>query len=303
MEPQTFSTRRVGRAGRISAWEAHHERALVGLACVAPRSGEFDATVRSARVGPFDVAHVVATPHAVRRTRAHIVAHDAPGRAIYLTRRGDARLISDEQVLGHGPGSAVVCATDRPFSREFRGGVDEIVIAFSDADAAHLLATEAVPTGRLDVGATATMRLVAGAVHRRVMGRLASSGWSDDDLIDRIRLLLVPGLASTEAGRRSIVLDFVDAHLDDTRLNTASIAARLDLTDRTMRRLFSSAERSLAEEIRMRRLSAALHMLRGTVPIGEIAGRCGFASHPHFSRAFRMHYGCTPREVRSGHPV
>jgi transcriptional regulator GlxA family with amidase domain len=48
------------------------------------------------------------------------------------------------------------------------------------------------------------------------------------------------------------------------------------------------------------RLALAVDMLRrsnGRAQIGEIAHRCGFSNHAHFSRVFKKRYGATPSEV------
>lgn len=303
MEPQTFSTRRVNDAERIDAWEAHHARALLGLACAGPRSGAFEATVRSVRVGPYGLAHVVATPHAVRRTREHIGDPAPAGRVIYLTRRGDARLVDAAGVLRHGPGSAIVCAADQPFEREFRGGVDELVVTFGGDTAERLLPGGPVPRGRIPGAVAGTSRLLVASVHRVIRERLVAPEGTVDDLTERLRMLFAPDLAAAPEGRRTLVLDFVDEHLHEPGLSAGSIASRLDLSDRTLRRLFAAADRSLAEEIRTRRLRRARQMLGSTAAIGDIAAACGFASHEHFSRLFRAEYGFAPRDARPARSI
>ena len=52
-----------------------------------------------------------------------------------------------------------------------------------------------------------------------------------------------------------------------------------------------------------RRLAAVAEALRNprdTRPIAQIAYGLGFASAPHFSRAFRARFGATPSDVRHG---
>jgi AraC family transcriptional regulator len=49
-----------------------------------------------------------------------------------------------------------------------------------------------------------------------------------------------------------------------------------------------------------RRLERARQLLvTGTLPIGQIALRLGFADTPHFARTFRRHVGVSPGEFRT----
>jgi AraC-like DNA-binding protein len=35
-------------------------------------------------------------------------------------------------------------------------------------------------------------------------------------------------------------------------------------------------------------------MRRHNIAVAEIASRCGFSDHAHFTRSFKSHFGCTP---------
>ena len=77
------------------------------------------------------------------------------------------------------------------------------------------------------------------------------------------------------------------------------IAGYLSLGTSTLRRslqLESQSYREIIEEVRM---SLALAQLQTTsLPIGEIASRCGYLSSSRFTARFRQHYGCLPKNVR-----
>ncbi|MCR6048758.1 helix-turn-helix domain-containing protein, partial [Salmonella enterica] len=58
----------------------------------------------------------------------------------------------------------------------------------------------------------------------------------------------------------------------------------------------SESYRQIIEEVRM---SCALSQLQSTtLPIGEIARRCGYLSGSRSTARFRHHYGCLPSPVR-----
>ncbi|POT57863.1 AraC family transcriptional regulator [Citrobacter amalonaticus] len=77
------------------------------------------------------------------------------------------------------------------------------------------------------------------------------------------------------------------------------IARRLAMGTSTLRRRLqqeSQSYRQIVEEVRM---SCALAQLQSTtLPIGEIALRCGYLSGSRFTARFRQHYGCLPKQVR-----
>ncbi|MFZ8757057.1 AraC family transcriptional regulator [Microbacterium sp. HMH0099] len=306
MDRQFFATRHLAEADRVATWEAHHAHALVGLGCALPRSGAFDAAVRSARVGPYDLAHVVATPHAVERTPRHIRSHESPGCVLYLSRRGRSELRSRTGEIAHGPGAVVLCEGDEPFERRFREGVDELVIRVSPTATADLVPPGSAPAATLVTDGDAPVAaLLTRSLRRHVEAGLSrpDDATVADDLTERLRLLLTPGASTSAEGLRTIVLDHVDEHLHETDLTTETVAERLRVTERTVRRLFAPTGTSLADEIRHRRLTRAHRLLRGSGTIADVARRSGFASQAHFSRAFRSEYGCRPSDVRTLPPL
>jgi AraC-like DNA-binding protein len=66
---------------------------------------------------------------------------------------------------------------------------------------------------------------------------------------------------------------------------------------RTFLEAFGRTPIDYVREVRLRRAARLLH--RGDLSVNEIAGRIGFASRSHFSRAFRDQFGCSPTKFRS----
>jgi len=99
------------------------------------------------------------------------------------------------------------------------------------------------------------------------------------------------------------VKDFVESHLANPRLDTATIAAAVRLSPRYINGLFHDDETSLMRYVWRRRLDRCRRDLLDPVSIGrsvsEIALGWGFSDLAHFSRAFRRRFGCSPSELRS----
>lgn len=100
------------------------------------------------------------------------------------------------------------------------------------------------------------------------------------------------------------VLGFARAHLRDPDLDVETIAHAVHLSVRQVHRLFSGEPTSLMQWVMTQRLQNCYRELEQTSSrgrsIGRIAYEWGFSDQAHFSRAFRKHFGRSPREVRRG---
>ena len=87
-----------------------------------------------------------------------------------------------------------------------------------------------------------------------------------------------------------------------TELRLPEVARRIGASERALQRAFSEhGNLSFSEELRARRLEVAARLLRGTdLPVGAIAHRVGYGDHAPFTKAFRRHYGLSPRAYANG---
>ncbi len=88
-------------------------------------------------------------------------------------------------------------------------------------------------------------------------------------------------------------------------LATEDIARLVGVSRRQLERLFKQHLDSLPSryylDLRLARARRLLQQTSGSVL--QIGLACGFSSGPHFSNAYRAHFGLTPREQRSGRAV
>ncbi len=107
-------------------------------------------------------------------------------------------------------------------------------------------------------------------------------------------------LSALSAGYLLAAKAFIDEHLGDEALRAEHVAAGVGISERHLRRLFAVQGGSLADHLLARRLERARHDLLDprlrSCTVAETAYRCGFASHAHFSRAFKLRFGMTPSE-------
>lgn len=102
------------------------------------------------------------------------------------------------------------------------------------------------------------------------------------------------------SARIAEALALMEANLGEP-LQTEDIARLVGISRRQLERLFRQHLGTLPSRHYLElRLKQARHQLRHTShSIMQIGLACGFASGPHFSTAYRAHFGHTPREERA----
>jgi AraC-like DNA-binding protein len=96
----------------------------------------------------------------------------------------------------------------------------------------------------------------------------------------------------------------VQNQLGDGTLTVRQLAEQAGCTADYLSNLFSIATgEHLSAYINRLRVERAAHLLRESSLAGkEIAWACGFASQSYFIRAFRAHFGQTPKAWRLANP-
>lgn len=110
------------------------------------------------------------------------------------------------------------------------------------------------------------------------------------------------GAAASKAAHFNRVCQTIETYLGDPALDTKYVAEREGVSVRYLQKLFSSSGKTFGTYIRARRLERCredlLSPVYANISITEICFRWGFSSSAHFSRAFREHFGISPREFR-----
>jgi acetamidase/formamidase/AraC-like DNA-binding protein len=98
----------------------------------------------------------------------------------------------------------------------------------------------------------------------------------------------------------------IETRLSDPDLTLPGIAEEHGLSPRYLQKLFEAAGDNFGHFLRRRRLERAradmLNPIYAQLSISEIGFRWGFNDAAHFSRAFRQHFGATPRALRATVP-
>lgn len=109
---------------------------------------------------------------------------------------------------------------------------------------------------------------------------------------------------STTRGRRKILeraQEFIEEHLHDDELNPARIARGTGISARYLSEIFAAEGTSPMRWVRQRRLELCRMELErqtgGQQLICEIAYSVGFTNVSSFNRAFKAHFGHSPRDL------
>jgi AraC-like DNA-binding protein len=217
------------------------------------------------------------------------------------TQRGHVQICS--------PGDLAIVDTTEPFEiancRNFS--------LFCFAVPRQLLPSVVAERPRLRLSATeagrALSRTLAGHAELCLRSELNSgiSAFGAQHVVDLISH--APGILKERplerAGRSvllSMMLDYIDRHVDEPELGADRLALKFHCSQRYVHKLFSTTGRSVGEHVNGRRILVCTRNLldhahqRATV--AEIAFNAGFRDISHFNRLFKRSTGLAPREFR-----
>jgi AraC-like DNA-binding protein len=172
-------------------------------------------------------------------------------------------------------------------------GVGETVggLFVGDSEAADLRATREL------IQCVAGQATATGPAMQSLMG---------EQLLELVRVLMATPAGRTQRRSAQAIIHrakrHIESHVGDRELDIAAIAAAVHLSPKHLQRLFQAQGTSLMRYVWQLRLERAAQLLGNPGTHGEaihdIAGRCGFATAAHFSRAFKQRYGASPSDFR-----
>ena len=108
-----------------------------------------------------------------------------------------------------------------------------------------------------------------------------------------------PSTSQRKKNMAAQITAYVDAHLEE-KLTLKIIAAHCGVSVSTVTQLFQKREETTFHNfVTIRRMAMSEKLIREGVPLELVGKKVGYQDHSTFYRAFRQHFGTSPREYRS----
>ncbi|WKU48729.1 helix-turn-helix domain-containing protein [Streptomyces sp. VNUA116] len=310
-----LDTAEVPSADRAAYWHEAVSHTFIPLDVALLESAPAPATITSHRLGALQVSLVRAGPQRVERGAGLIARGGEDHLTLALQHRGTARLVQGGHQVELRPGTFAISDAGRPFAKELpepfvftafhwprsAAGVSEEDLRVLTATAFDTGDDTGDDTARLVAAYLECLSRSAGSMEPRQASRLATTAL---DLLVALaherRGRSVPEAPEAALATLARVKDHILRHLGDPDLSPERIAAAHHVSVRYLHKLFRFEGVTVARWIRRRRLEVCRRELarptEDRATVAAVAGRWGFVSASHFSRAFRAAYGVSPRE-------
>jgi AraC-like DNA-binding protein len=304
-----WSTKAIEADRPFGSWAEDLADAFVQLEPRKIAEQPFQGTISRTDVAAIKISRVEATKHVVLRLRSHIARSIGDVYFVNLQLDGVGRYTQrgHEQICG--PGDLAVVDTTEPFEIENCRNFS----LFCFAVPRQLLPNALAERPRLRLSATeagrALSRTLAGHADLCLRSEPNSgiSAFGAQHVVDLISH--APGILEEQpperAGRSvllSMMLDYIDRHVDNPDLGADTLALKFHCSQRYVHKLFSTTGRSVGEHVNGLRIVLCTRNLldhaRQRATVAEIAFDAGFRDISYFNRLFKRSTGLAPREFR-----
>jgi len=316
LQRYSINTAPVSPERRVSYWEEECRTNLVGFRCSSHSDDGLLAHQTCLDVGQLRIAHTTANAHVIERTPDNIRTSPRESIFVNVILAGETFVYQRGHCAKLQQGEVLIYDARYPY---LVGGADTFNLLHIDipADVFHAQLARADVKKPIHITtAHSTNRLYNRTLSHLLLDLLggpADAQRSTDALHHQVCDLLGAMLGQSEGGPALSALStghllaakaYIGEHLDDDSLHADDIAREVGISERHLRRLFAAQDESVADYVLARRLDRARQALLDprlrSCTVAETAYRCGFASHAHFSRAFKQRYGVTPSELLRG---
>ncbi len=308
-----FDTRALDGRDEIDQWRAAVAENLVEVDCKLDRNQNFAGSFSVVAGGECGLATLRGSRHVATRDPARIRRTGGDFFMLFLQQIGRMGVEIDQREFTILPGDFFFYDATTPHRLIFLEPFEHIAIrvprslvsrnwrALQSRGCFQL--TPGEPLSRI---AAAALEASANSIPRMRQEDLAIA-------IDGVVDLFSAGASKASTGSiasdgRSATVSFararavVQARLRDSQLTPDHIASELQMSRRTLNKLFEAHGIGPMEYVIIERLEQAARdlsspILRGT-SITEIAFRWGFKNSTHFAKRFRQHFGKMPSEMR-----
>jgi AraC-like DNA-binding protein len=304
-----WTTAVMPMAEQFTAWERTVNDAFVPVSIRPSSPGSFVSGVRVRAVGGVDIADMVSDAQSVERTSD--AARTSPGEVYFLNLplHDGTSAAQDGRVARLRRSDFAIVDGDRPFALSFESPFRQVSLKIPRELIERRVRRPQDVVGRRIAGDVGMGAIASAAIRATADAMATLNQRSARVLGDRIADLvaLAVGDASTQQDVEpmlwSVIRDATERMLDDPELTPALVADRVGISVRHLHRVFADNGPSFGRWVLGRRLELAFADLVDPGlrlrPVAQVARDRGFADPSYFSRAFRLRYDLTPRELRA----
>ncbi len=311
--PIQFTTEGVPGSRRLALWQDIVCDVYVQLDCKSDLGSAFDGSVTRAKLGQAICSEVSSQRQHVFRTPARIARAHEEFILIALGKHGAGSVVQDGRETLIRPGEFAIYDTTRPYELHFDEAFTQTILQVPR----DMLRRRIAGTEALTAIAFGSDRPVQKLAHDFVYQLCQSADQIEpehaihlsEQAVDLVAMALserLDGQSLPSSTHRSALLyrlkAHIRAHLADPDLSLAATATALGISPRYVNDLLSDERTSFQRYVLTERLAHCqrdlLSPLLAHRHVGEIAFAWGFNDLSHFGRAFREHYGMSPRDWR-----
>jgi AraC-like DNA-binding protein len=292
----------------LDEWEHIVTSTYAGLSLAVGRKDDFSAKLSLVQIGRCELSSVESAPAAYERSEVHISR--APADDLLLSLKIAGSCIAEQygrQAL-LGTGDLVLYDTSSPYKLNFPDPYRELVLKIPRAAlASRVTSPPALSAIKLSSGSS--LARLTGSYLRELALEARDLSPSardrlDSSILDVVALALMEVAGADAADEHSEKLvrakSLMRAHISDSTLGASRVAASLNMSVRTLNRLFAREGESAMRWLSDERLLACHRALTGGTArsVSEVAVEYGFSDLSHFSRVFKAKFGVPPSGVR-----
>jgi AraC-like DNA-binding protein len=311
--PALFTTDNAPKPRRLALWQDIVCDVFVQLDCRSDLGGDFHGAITSAMVGNAKCSEVSSGRQRVFRTPSRIARATDDYILIALGKHGIGAVLQDGRETTIHPGEFALYDTTRPYELQFNDDFTQTIFQVPRAmlqrriaGTENLTAVSFTPDRPLQKLAYNFISSVAEIADRLDPdSALRLSDQATDLVAMAISERLSANALSSSTHRQALLCRLkahILTHLPDPDLCLAETAAALGISPRYVSSLFADEQTSFQRFVLAQRLEHCKRDLSSPVHahrhIGEIAFAWGFNDLSHFGRAFREHFGLSPRDWR-----
>lgn len=306
---QRWSTADVDPKRALAYWVDTVCESFLEIDIDSPEREHFHAQLEESPFGPADLYLIEAGPQTVRRTPARISRTRYAAYFLLQLREGQLRFRQHGRECDVHTGDCVLVDCQAPYLLDCLPTTRTLALRLPQEWLKNWLpapedfaarpfrsgagwgAALSAALANLDVRGTEELALPAGVVAEQITALLALAAGSGSQ----------PASASEKLLAR-LKRSLRDA-CHDPELTPAALADLHGISKRYLHYVFANAGTTFGHELMRLRLECAHRLLSdrryATLPVSEIALRCGFLEPSHFARRFRRAFGLGPTAFRA----